>query len=64
MTGLDSYSRRVSTAGAFRKMSSIYVLSYFPFGFDRRMLDLIVSVPDHCLFFTFDLYQSLNRLPI
>ena len=30
---------------------SIYVLSYFPFGFEGRMWDLIVSVPDHCLFF-------------
>ena len=29
----------------------MYVLSYFPFGFDGRMGDLIVSVPDHCLSF-------------
>ena len=35
------------------------------------MWDLIVSVPDHCLSFYFylfgphfDLYQSLNRLPV
>ena len=39
------------TASAFRKLPSIYVFSYFPFGFEGRMWDLIVSVPDHCLFF-------------
>ena len=27
------------------------VFSYFPFGFEGRMWDLIVSVPDHCLSF-------------
>ena len=37
------------TASAFRKLLSIYVFSYFPFGFEGRMWDLIVSVPDHCL---------------
>ena len=37
------------TASAFRKLPSIYVFSYFPFGFEGRMWDLIVSVPDHCL---------------
>ena len=41
-------------ASAFRKLSSIYVFSYFPFGFEGRMWDLIVSVPDHCLSFYFD----------
>ena len=39
------------SAGAFRKLPSIYVFSYFPFGFEGRMWDLIVSVPDHCLSF-------------
>ena len=39
------------TASAFRKLRSIYVFSYFPFGFEGRMWDLIVSVPDHCLSF-------------
>ena len=39
------------TARAFCKPLSIYVFSYFPFGFEGRMWDLIVSVPDHCLFF-------------
>ena len=28
---------------------------YFPFGFEGRIWDLIVSVPDHCLSFYFDL---------
>ena len=39
------------TASAFRKLPSIYVVSYFPFGFEGRMWDLIVSVPDQCLYF-------------
>ena len=41
------------TASAFRKLPSIYVFSYFPFGFEGGMWDLIVSVPDRCLFFYF-----------
>ena len=41
------------TASAFRKLPSISVFSYFPFGFEGRMRDLIVSVPDHCLSFYF-----------
>ena len=41
------------TAIAFRKLLSVYVFSYFPFGFEGRMWDLIVSVPDHCLSFYF-----------
>ena len=39
------------TASAFHKLLSIYVFSYSPFGFEGRMWDLIVSVPDHCLSF-------------
>ena len=48
-------------ASAFRGLSSIYVLFYFPFGFGGRMWDLVVSVPDHCLSFYFphnDHYHS------
>ena len=41
------------TTSAFRKLPSIYVFSYFPFGFEGRMWDLSVSVPDHCLSFYF-----------
>ena len=41
----------------FRKLPSIYVFSYFPFRFEGRMWDLIVSVPDHCLSF-----YSINAL--
>ena len=37
----------------FVKLPSFYVFSYFPFGFDGRMSDMIVSVPDHCLSFYF-----------
>ena len=37
---------------------SIYVFSYFPFGFEGRIWDLIVSVPDHCLSFYFGLCQN------
>ena len=47
-------------ASAFRKLSSIYVFSYFPFGFEGRIWDLIVSVPDHCLSF----YFSSHRLSV
>ena len=42
------------TARAFRKLLSIYVFSYFPFGFEGRIWDLIGSVPDHNLSFYFD----------
>ena len=31
---------------------------YFPFGFEGRIWDLIVSVPDHCLSFYFPYYLS------
>ena len=40
---------------SFRKLLSIYVFSYFPFGFESRMWDLIVSVSDHCLSFYFEM---------
>ena len=45
------------TASAFRKLPSIYVFSYFPFGFEGRIWDLIVSVPDHCLSLYFVVYS-------
>ena len=32
--------------------------TYFPFGFEGRMWDLIVSVPDHCLSFYFAITVS------
>ena len=52
----------------FRKLPSIYVFSYFPFGFEGRMWDLIVSVPDHCLSFYFVVimlkHMSLNPFSI
>ena len=47
-------------ASAFRKLSSIYVFSYFPFGFEGRIWDLIVSVPDHCLSFYFPYFMCAN----
>ena len=47
------------TARVFRRLLSVYVLSYFSFGFEGRMLDLIVSVPDHCLSF----YYAFQYLP-
>ena len=40
-------------AHAFCKLLSIYVFSYFPFGFEGSIWDPIVSVPDHCLSFYF-----------
>ena len=42
---------RGRTGNCRRKLLSIYVFSYFPFGFEGRIWDLIVSVPDHCLSF-------------
>ena len=30
-----------------------FMYCYFPFGFEGRIWDLIVSVPDHCLSFYF-----------
>ena len=41
------------SASAFRKLPSFYVFSYFPFGSEGRIWDLIVSIPDHCLSFYF-----------
>ena len=46
---------------AFRKLSSIYVFSYFPFGFEGRIWDLVVSVPDHCLSFYFTMAERTSR---
>ena len=55
------------TTSAFRKLLSVYVFSYFPFGFDGRKWDLIVSVPDHCSSFYLELQPfspNANRLNI
>ena len=38
---------------AFRKLLSVCVFGYFLFGFEDRMWDLIVLVPDHCLSFCY-----------
>ena len=51
----------------FRKLKllSIYVFSYFPFVFEGRMLDLIVSIPDHCLTFYLTMFKfSAGQLVI
>ena len=45
------------SASAFRGLPSVCVFSYFPFGFEGRMWDLIVSVPDHCLSFYFKVVE-------
>ena len=50
------------TASAFRKLRSVYVFSCFPFGFEGRMWDLIVSVPDHCLSFYFTCTQAWDTI--
>ena len=39
----------------------MYVFSYFPFGLEGRMWDLIVSVPDHCLSFYFTCVSSKDN---
>ena len=51
-------TRKRIKKSAFRKLSSIYVFSYFPFGFEGRMWDLIVSVPDQCLSFYLESVQK------
>ena len=52
------------TASAFRKLPSIYVFSYFSFGFEGRMWDLIVSVLEHCLSFYFVIVsETLYNFP-
>ena len=51
------------TASAFRKLLSVYVLSYFPFGFEGRMWDLIVSVPDHCLSLFYAILNEVTPPP-
>ena len=43
---------------AFHKLLPVFVFSYFPFGFEDRMCDLMVLVPDHCL--SFVLYFAFN----
>ena len=45
----------------FVNCPSIYVFSYFPFGFEGRMWDLIVSVPDHCLSFYFSFFRGVSN---
>ena len=42
-------------------LPSVYVFSYFPFGFEGRIWDLIVSVPDHCLSFYFNCKRCNNE---
>ena len=49
MSGKELFIR--FSTRAFHKLLSIYVFSFFPFGFGGKMWDLIVSVPDHCLSF-------------
>ena len=40
-----------------RKLLSLRVFSYFPFGFEGRIWDLIVSIPDHCFsFYILEIY--------
>ena len=39
--------------GCLSWAASVCVFGCFPFGFEVRMWDLIVSVPDHCLSFYF-----------
>ena len=41
---------------------SIYVFSYFPFGFEGRIWDLTVSVPDHYLSFYFGSSDHVLKL--
>ena len=58
MSGKELFIR--FTARAFRKLLSVYVFSYFPIGFEGRIL----SVPDHCVYFYFRTISSTCNLPI
>ena len=42
----------------FVNCRQFFVFSYFPFGFEGRIWDLIVSVPDHCLSFYLQLMRQ------
>ena len=46
----------------FRKLLSVYVLSYFPF--EGRLWDLIESVPYHCLSFYFGTVGFVSKRKI
>ena len=48
------------SARGFRKLLSCYVFSSFPFGFEGRIWDLIVSVPDRCLSCYFPLSKQFR----
>ena len=48
----------------FCKLLSIYVFSCFLFGFEGRIADLIVSVPDHCLSFYFTVRTKKERIKL
>ena len=39
----------------------MYVFSYFPFGFEGRILDLILSVSDHCLSFYLTIIKFMTK---
>ena len=52
------------TASAFRKLPSFYLFTYFPFGFEGRMWDLIISVPDHCLSFYFGRFDNAGKTKV
>ena len=42
------------------KLPSIHVFSYFHFGFEGLMWDLIVSVPDHFYLFRIKIFRTLK----
>ena len=63
LVSCPAFSRKCPRFGPLRKLSSIYVFSYFPFGFEGRIWDLIVSVPDHCLSFYFPSETVIGSIP-
>ena len=52
------------SASDFRELLSVYVFIYFPFGFEGRIWDLIVSVPDHSLSFYLEEHSPKYRKSI
>ena len=58
----DHLSGKELSIRAFRKLLSVYVFTYFSFGFEGRIWDLIVSVPDRYLSFYFDMQNIWKQI--
>ena len=64
MTTCPGKSFSIGLPRAFRNLLSIHVFSSFPFGFEGRTWDLIVSAPDHCLSFYFSIAEHTSHMSV